>query len=216
MSRSDYETWEDRMDRACDQECLLPEHQDINSSECDCAACLLACAWDDLDGLSRGLLFAGMAREGLTLGPAPVGDVAASSPQTRWVALWKTSESGRALYLCRTCGRESATADKVCAAGCCENAVIGPGPHPSYPITGGDGGRSGTMSGSAWKGISKVDRFNGDEALAYWAGLHMFNMERVGTLGRAVIRAWPEFEHDTVYEFTLSLREIPPAGEKQA
>jgi len=64
----------------------------------------------------------------------PVG--AESGNRTRWVALWKTSESGRALYLCRTCGGESVTADKVCAAGCFENAVIGPGPHPSYPITG--------------------------------------------------------------------------------
>jgi len=37
---------------------------------------------------------------------------------SRWIRLERTTPSGKQLFLCRTCGRESPTPDKRCADGC--------------------------------------------------------------------------------------------------
>lgn len=62
---SDYTEWERRMGRASDyEECQRPDMPSGNSSECPCAPCEVACWWDGLDGLEKGVLYAGMCKQG--------------------------------------------------------------------------------------------------------------------------------------------------------
>jgi len=62
---SAYYGWERRMGEAADSaECERPMMPNGNSADCPCGPCQLACWWDNLDGLERGILFAAMVDRG--------------------------------------------------------------------------------------------------------------------------------------------------------
>ena len=50
--------------------------------------------------------------------PEPVRELGAIVRENRWVRLERTSPSGKVLYCCLLCGRDSQTPDKTCPAGC--------------------------------------------------------------------------------------------------
>lgn len=74
-----YEDWERRMGNAADSAgCQRPDMPDGNSADCPCAPCGVAFWWDHLEGLEKGVLFAGMVQHGF-----------------RWTRRWTDDERER-------------------------------------------------------------------------------------------------------------------------
>ncbi len=66
---SHYQDWERLMGLAANSaQCERPDMPDGNSADCPCPPCAIANWWDGLDGLERGILFAGMVEQGFDWG----------------------------------------------------------------------------------------------------------------------------------------------------
>lgn len=66
---SPYEEWERLMGLAADSaQCQRANMPNGNSADCPCAPCAVANWWDHLDGLERGILFAGMVEQAFKWG----------------------------------------------------------------------------------------------------------------------------------------------------
>lgn len=61
---SPYSEWERRMSVAFDSPCNRLGTPEAEGPDCPCPPCRLATAWENLDALERGLLFAGMRDQG--------------------------------------------------------------------------------------------------------------------------------------------------------